>query len=258
MQGVYPSKRADGSISYRASLTHNSKHISLGSFGSEEKANAAYLVACSIMRDDDSASEFTLLSYDPLHNPLTFSKYIALVNLRDNGIYCRGPIYLRKGYFEYYLDRSTVLRFSADELFYYMNHSIQRRGGHLFVADYGSQINILNRYGVRSYAVRDRDYYFKNGDEHDFRSGNIVIVNRYNGVRAETVRGKTEYTTRIHVNGDIVVGRYDTEAEAAVAYNKAADTLAAQGCEIAFNLNYVEEYSDLQYKLIYEKVRIRL
>lgn len=35
-----------------------------------------------------------------------------------------------------------------------------RRGGHLFVADYGMQVNILNRYGIKNYAVKDKDYIF--------------------------------------------------------------------------------------------------
>ena len=76
-----------------------------------------------------------------------------MINLRDNGIYCRGPIYLRNRYFEYYLDKDTILRFDASELFYYTHHSIQRRGGHLFVADYGSQLNVYARYGIKSFAV---------------------------------------------------------------------------------------------------------
>ena len=29
-----------------------------------------------------------------------------------------------------------------------------KRGGHLFVAEYGMQTSVLSRYGIRSYAVR--------------------------------------------------------------------------------------------------------
>ena len=52
-----------------------------------------------------------------------------------------------------------------------------KRGNHYFVADYGLQVNILNRYGIRNYSVRNRDYRFINGDETDFRRQNIEIIN---------------------------------------------------------------------------------
>ena len=71
---------------------------------------------------------------------------VMLINLRDTGIYCRNPIYLQRRFFDYYLDPDTVLRFDIEELFYYTNHKIQRRGGHLFVADYGMQVNSLSFY----------------------------------------------------------------------------------------------------------------
>lgn len=252
--GVYPATKKDGTPYFRASLTYKRKHISLGSFADAEKANAAYLYANGILRGAP-ASDGDIDIPDEM--PITVEKYIAVRNLRDNGIYCRGPIYLRNRYFDYYLDRTSILRFSAEELFYYMNHAIQRRGGHLFVSDYGSQIGILTRYGVRPFAVKGRDYYFKNSDENDFRYGNIVVINRYAGVRSETVRGRTVYITRIHVNGDLLVGRYDSENEAAIAYNKAADMINAAGIDIAYTKNYIEDLSELQYRLLYDKVRIR-
>ena len=39
------------------------------------------------------------------------------------------------------------------------------------------------------------------------------------------------YETRIHIKGEYIVGRYDSEIEAAVAYNKAASTLLKKGYE---------------------------
>lgn len=249
--GVFTAVKKDGSVYYRASLTHKSKHISLGSYDTAEAAGMAYETACMLLR----GSGAEIIDYRPSCQ-LPFAKWVALVNLRDNGIYCSGPIYLRNRYFDYYLDQDTVLRFDASELFYYTHHSIQRRGGHLFVADYGSQINILTRYGIHSFAVCDKDYCFKNGDRHDFRSGNIVVMNRYMGVRSETVRGRTTFTTKIHVNGDLVVGHYDNESDAAIAYNKAADVLEAAGVRINFNRNYLEDMSTAEYRIRYEKVRI--
>lgn len=252
MNGVFRAFKKDGTEYFRASLTYRGKHISLGSFAAESEAGEAYRIGSLLL---NNPQDRTILDYDSA-SPLDFTKWVALINLRDNGIYCRGPIYLRNKYFEYYLDRDTVLRFDASELFYYTNHSIQRRGGHLFVADYGSQVNILSRYGIRSFAVCGRDYDFKNGDRCDFRSGNVIIINRYTGVRKETDHGRTTYTTRIHVNGDMIVGRYESEIDAAIAYNKAADIIEAAGLRSGFNRNYLEELTSAEYRIRYERIRI--
>lgn len=254
MPGVYPAKRKDGTPYYRASLTYKRKHISLGSFSTCEAASDAYLAGCAILRE---ASDVSVLDFDE-NGPLSFDKWVALINLRDNKIYCSGPIYLRNKYFEYYLDRDTILRFDASELFYYTHHSIQRRGGHLFVADYGMQTNILSRYGIRSFAVCGRDYEFKNGDRFDFRSGNVVIINQYNGVRCDNLQSRNSFTTRIHVNGDLVVGHYDNEIDAAIAYNKAADHLEAAGVRGNFNRNYIDGLRDIEYKIRYERIKVRI
>lgn len=261
--GVFRASRKDGTVYYRASLTCNSKHISLGSFATEEEAGRAYLTGCRLLgrtaRDDDAevseAAHPEILDYDE-NTGIGFDKWVALINLRDNGIYCSGPIYLRNKYFDYYLDRDTVLRFDATELFYYTHHSIQRRGGHLFVADYGSQISVLTRYGIHSYSVCGRDYYFKNGDRLDFRSSNVIVINRYNGVTCETLAGRTSYTTKIHINGDRIVGRYDNETDAAIAYNKAADLLEAAGVRSGFNRNYLEDLSSAEYRIRYARVKV--
>ena len=56
------------------------------------------------------------------------------------------------------------------------------RGGYYFVNDYGMQTSILSRFGVRSHSAKGRDYVFKNGDTHDYRYENILVINKYNGV----------------------------------------------------------------------------
>ncbi|MBR5967870.1 MAG: hypothetical protein IK001_04660 [Lachnospiraceae bacterium] len=253
LPGVYPAVKKDGTPYFRASLTYRSKHISLGSFDTAKAANAAYKAADRILRGKGKDAP-TIDDYED--GPLPFEKWIAMVNLRDNGIYCRGPIYLRYRYFEYYLDRDTILRFDASELFYYTHHTIQRRGGHLFVADYGSQLNIYARYGVKNFAVCGKDYYFKNNDRYDFRSGNVVIVNPYFGVTKETVRARDTFTTRIHVRSDLIVGHYTELADAAIAYNKAADMLEAAGVRTNFNRNYLDDISEAEYKLRYARVKV--
>ncbi len=254
LPGVYPAKKKDGTPYYRASLTYRSKHISLGSFDTPEEANEAYETGNMLLRDEKGRG-LTILDFDE-NSRLPLDKWVSLINLRDNGIYCAGPIYLRHRYFEYYLDMDTILRFDASELFYYTHHTIQRRGGHLFVADYGSQLNVYARYGIRSFAVCGKDYYFKNGDRYDFRSGNVVIVNPYVGVRSETEGARTTYTTKIHAGSEMIVGHYSDGIDAAIAYNKAADMLEQAGIRNNFNRNYLDGISQAEYKLRYAKVKI--
>ena len=48
-----------------------------------------------------------------------------------------------------------------------------------------------------------------NGDALDFRYSNIEIINQYAGVqRKESASGQVQYQTKIHVNGDFIVGTY--------------------------------------------------
>ncbi len=130
-----------------------------------------------------------------------------------------------------------------------------QRGGHFFVADYGSQVNIMNRYGIRSYAVENRDFVFKNGDNSDFRYGNIKIINKYNGVTSKMTKKGMRYTTRIHIKGNYTVGNYSTEEEAAIAYNKAIDILSKNGINKAFIQNYVDIPAS-KYAEIYQNIKI--
>ena len=160
MKGVFAAKKKDGTVYYRASITYRKKHISLGGFDTMRTANAAYLVATSLLnRDRASINQYRDTS------PLPFEKWVILINFRDNGIYFGTPIYARTKFFYYYLSPNDALKFDIDDLFYYSSHKIMKRDGHLFVADYGMQVNILNRYGIRSFAVAGKDYLFLNGDD---------------------------------------------------------------------------------------------
>lgn len=251
--GVYATSLKDGTQSFRASVTYKSKHISLGSYSSFQCANEVYIEADALLKAD---VRYEVAEYDRTEHRLPFSKWVALLNFKNNGIYCRGPIYLRERYFEYYLDHDTVLYFDVSELFYYSHHTIQHRGGHLFVADYGSQLSVLARYGIKPFSVPGRDYYFVNGNPHDLRAGNIVVVNRFIGVSKETSHGRDTFVTKIHLVGDLIVGRYENETDAAIAYNKAADILEAGGAKREFNRNYIEEISSTEYKLRYERIKV--
>ena len=255
--GVYPAQKKDGTPYWRASVTHKGKHISLGSFDDETVAKRAYREACVVLRGYADKALPEISDYREGTCAMPFSKWVALINFRDNGIWCRGPIYLRKGYFEYYLSATEDYRFGPDDLFYYTYHTIQKRGGHLFVADYGMQVSVLSRYGVRPYSVPGRDHYFKNGDDHDYRPGNLVVVNRYMGVQQESRR--KNFVARINMGSGktIVVGHYDTEEEAAIAYNKAVDVLKAAGSDRAYEKNYLDDVSPAKYIVLYNNIKIR-
>ena len=252
LPGVYQTKKKDGTIYYRGSITYRNKHISLGSFASEEKAHQAYVLAGNITADESVILE----DYDE-KQPLEFKKWVVLINYRDNGMYIKTPIYLKERFFYYYFAPEDYLIFDSDDLFYYSTHSIMRRGGHLFVADFGMQVNILSRYGIKNFAVPGRDYVFINGNSTDFRSANLKVINSFHGVQKKETATRVFYETKIHVNGDVLVGRYRTEEEAAVAYNKAADTLRACGMGKDYPENYILSLDSEGYRDMYEKVKIR-
>ncbi len=249
MEGCFPAQKKDGSLYYRASVTYRAKHISLGSFSVQENAVNAYREAKRLLSDASlSLSDYTEEYF------LSFEKWVVLVNFRDNGVYFSTPLYVRPRFFYYYLSKDLVLKFDVDDLFYYSSHKIMKRGGHYFVADFGMQVNILNRYGIKNYAVPGRDYRFENGDTTDFRRENLVILNRYHGVSYEKEKGL--YLSKIHVRGNYVIGRYATMEEAAIAYNKAVDILKKAGCPKAFVPNYVENIPAGMYAEIYTRLPV--
>lgn len=249
--GVYTTTQKNGKISYRVSLTYRRKHISLGSYDNADTAGHIYDEGRRILDDPT----ITLESYTP-DLCIPFAKYVILVNFRDNGIYFPTPIYLRRQYFEYYLAYNHVLKFDRDDLFFYASHKIQQRGGYLFVSDYGSQYKILSRYGIRAFAVYGRDYMMINNDRNDFRYSNIRILNHYAGVQIDTQKNKPMYTALIHINGNYIIGRYQTETEAAIAYNKAVDILHANGLSKSYLKNYITSLNKEEYKNIYDTIQI--
>lgn len=250
LPGVYQAQKKDGTIYYRSSLTYQGKHISLGSYVTELLAHQAYLLANQLLTTDS----ITIEDYCMEESPLAFTKWVVLINFRDNKLYFKTPIYLKKNYFYYYLAPDKILKFDVDDLFYYSTHSIMQRGSYLFVADYGMQVNIQSRYGIRNFAVKDRDYVFINGDDTDYRYGNIKIINRYFGVYKK--QHGLYYEAKIHINGDFIIGRYATEIEAAVAYNKAVLLLKEQNIQKDYQLNYIDSLDEIAYASLLSKVRI--
>ena len=249
--GVYEAIKKDGTKYFRSSFTYKSKHISLGSFAEEQKAHEAYLMANMIL----SNSQLQIHDYSD-KAALSFEKWVSLMNLRDNGIYFATPIYLQKSYFIYYLALDIELKFDLDDLFYYASHKIMRRNGHLFVSDYGMQVSIPSRYGIKNYAIPGKDYLFINHDPYDFRYENIQIMNTYYGVSAVQKKEGTFYRARIHIRSYYVIGYYKSALEAAIAYNKAIDILNKNGFDKNYTINYIDEVPASVYADIYEKLQI--
>lgn len=249
--GVFTAKKKDGSIYYRSSFTYKNKHISLGSFEDAVSAHRAYLTANLLV----SSKNETIDSYSSIQ-VLSFEKWVIIINFRDNDIYFPNPIYIRKKYFSYYLTRQIELKFSIDDLFYYSSHKIMYRGNHYFVADYGMQVSIVSRYGIKPYSVKGKDYIHKNGDEHDFRYENIEVLNNYHGVSYVTHYKKPAYKATIHIKGNYTVGYYKTALDAAIAYNKAIDIVKSKGDTKAYLPNYIDSIPASMYADIYSRLKI--
>ena len=60
LPGVYTATKKDGTIYYRSSITYQNKHISLGSYASEDTANQAYQKADALLRDPSVSFEHAL------------------------------------------------------------------------------------------------------------------------------------------------------------------------------------------------------
>ncbi len=251
LSGVYIATKANGENYFRASFTYKNKHISLGSFDNEDDANSAYLEAKTLV---ESSSEIS--DYNPKNNVLAFEKWVCIINFRDNNLYFKTPIYMKPKHFEYHYSPDYTYKFDVDDLFYFSTHKIMKRGNHLFVSDYGMQISILSRYGIKKYAVEGRDYVFKNGDNTDLRYENIEIINKYTGVIKKTYKGRSLFTASIHVNGNIIIGRYKSEVNAAIAYNKAVDILHSRGLSKNYDKNYIEELSNIEYAKKYNMLSV--
>ena len=251
LPGSFEARKKDGTLYYRSSCTWKNKHISLGSFPTALEAHEAYKEALHLL----NSPEFTLESHSPLHH-LSFEKWVILCNFRDNRIYFSTPIYIRAKFFYYYLEEHFRLTFDIDDLFFYASHKISRRGGHLFVAHYGMQLNLPNRYGIKNYAVEGRDYRFVNGDCHDFRYENIEIINPYQGVSAVTHKGRKKFKAVLHLKGNYIIGYYDSALMAAIAYNKAVDLVKKKGVSKNFAQNETEGIAPSVYAELYSKIKI--
>ncbi len=251
LPGVYTDELKNGDKNFRASITIGNKHISLGSYTSEIQASAAYSLAKKILED----KAFSCLNYDE-SSPIKYDKYVSLINLRDNKLYFSNPIYIRKRYFSYFYSPFEEFKFDLDDLFFFSQHKIMCRGTHYFVSEYGMQTSIKERFGIRSFSVEGRDFAFVNSDSLDFRRENIKIINRFYGVTVSEKNFKKKYKATIHIKSNYVIGTYNSEKEAAIAYNKAADILTKNGFNKEFFQNYIDDISNKEYAEVYSTVKV--
>ena len=249
LTGVYTARKKNGEQYFRSNITYKGKHISLGSYTSEKAAHAAYLCAGKIINSPDITLEQIS---DSTFNALPFDKRVVLLNFRINNIYIKNPIYLRKNFFSYFLSPFEEYKFDIDDLFYYSSHRIIKRGGYLYVNDYGMQYNILYRYGIHSHSVPDRDYQFVNGDFRDFRYSNIKVLNPYHGVffRDENT---PVYDVKINVIGEVSLEKSGTGT---LTISKAGDILKKNGVDKSYPVNFISELSPSEYAKRYHDLRL--
>ena len=79
--GVFLAKKKDGTLYYRSSLTYKNKHISLGSYDTEDQAHQTYMEASMILSSSLTSSHITLksLRYDITSSFLLFlSVFLAI------------------------------------------------------------------------------------------------------------------------------------------------------------------------------------
>ena len=265
MRGAYLWKDKSGKIWYRSKISHKGVSVSLGSFATEEEANAACEEARMLYESDISIDRVVLSDRQrKAHRDengrrdcfLPGSKVVSIINHRDHHIYIKTPIYIRSSYFSYYLDDGTELKFDMDELFFYSSHRILKRGGCLYVNDLGMQIRLLDRYGIHNFSVAGRDYEFVDKDPCNMMSANILVINPYFGVQKKKAGPTYYYECSIHLNGDYLIGRFNDVVTAATAYNKAVDYARDHGMKKQFPENYIDGLSPRKYAEIYTSVEL--
>ena len=84
-QGVYIAYRKDKTPYYRASIHFKNKHVTLGSYDTEDIAHAAYIEAQKLYYD----CSITIDNYRDKYEILNHDRVITILNHRDNLIYIK-------------------------------------------------------------------------------------------------------------------------------------------------------------------------
>ncbi|MGL4738283.1 MAG: hypothetical protein ACRCW2_12610 [Cellulosilyticaceae bacterium] len=248
MPYIYPITKHNRT-QYTVYYLYKSKKIYIGIFVSELQAQKAYDYCHHIL-------DHTLTLEDFIPGIIDFKKWISLINLRDHGVWINQPIYLYETFFKYFLEEKIVLTFDLKDLFFFSTSKISKRGNYLFTTNRHSQSSILTRFGLPPKSTYGKDYEFANGDRYDFRRTNLIIHTHYQGVSCKRSTNKCLYTTRIYHHKPIVVGHYESEVTAAIAYNKAIDTLMTMGVSREYTPNTIPYLTHSEYQAIYEGIRL--
>ncbi|MDF2878260.1 MAG: hypothetical protein K0S30_1356 [Clostridia bacterium] len=248
MSYIYPTLK-NNITHYKVYFVYHSKKIYLGLYNTVEDAENTLVEAKQIMEAPIDITHYKC-SY------INYKKFISLCNFRDHAVYIKNPIYIYTGYFRYYLSKEVVLTFDIKDLLFFSTYKICKRGQYLYTQDSITQQSILSRYGITPHSTLGVDYRLKNGDIYDFRRDNIEIINPYRGVSREYKNGKLVYSANIFIKHNVVIGHYTSEVEAAIAYNKAVDTLLANSTSKEYIQNTIPYLTLSEYRQIYDALEI--
>ncbi|ONI41596.1 hypothetical protein AN640_07890 [Candidatus Epulonipiscium fishelsonii] len=248
MKYIYPIN-VNGKLYYQVNFFYKSKKIYLGRYSSIADAQITINEATDIVETMCSIKQakYTLLS---------FNKVVILINLRDNGTYFKNPIYLYEDYFGYYISSDIELLFDLIHLFFFATYKIYKRGNLFYTQHTFTQSSILNRLGIVPSSRINIDYKFKNNNPFDFRSDNLEVLKRYYGVSAIEKGEKTLYQARISKPNTIIIGIFESEIKAAIAYNKAVDYLKSVGMQYKLNSNVIFYITKKEYDIIYDEIEL--
>lgn len=236
-------------LRYKVYFVYQSKKIYLGLYDTEELAKNTLREAQEIMEKFMDISHYTC-------QYINFKKFISLCNLRDRHVYIKNPIYLYDTYFHYYLSKDVFLTFDIKDLLFFSTYKICKRGNYIYTQDSITQQSILCRFGIHQHSIYGVDYKLKNGNMYDFRRENIEIINAYKGVTLKEKNGQSVYVAKIFINHDIIIGYYTSQAEAAIAYNKAIDVLTQNGTLRDYIKNTIPYLTLSEYTQIYNRLVI--
>lgn len=248
MSYIYPSV-LNGKTQYKLYFVFESNKLYLGTYPSMKTAEKVLEEAEALMASLEGPPHFE-------HTLLDYKKIVSLCNFRDHKKYLKNPIYLYATYFHYYLSKDCILIFDSRDLLYFSTYKIYKRGNYLYTQDSISQKSILSRFGIPNHSVINKDYFFKNGNPYDFRSENLVIVNNYKGVKQKINNNQPIYTSYIHIKTNLVLGHYESEIEAAIAYNKAIDLLRQQNRLHDYTYNTIPYITEAEYMAIYNSISL--
>lgn len=246
MPYIYPAKKDH----YRVYYLYKSRKIYIGLYNNYDQATLAYDFTHHLFNSSFSIEDFTEDCLIP------FEKFITCINYRDTGIYIKTPIYIHKDHFKYYFAYNFYLLFDLKDLLYFSTNKIHKRGEYLYTYIGDHQESILKRFGFSKKMTYLTDYCFVNDNRYDFRRHNIKVINHYTGVFSEVKFNKPTFVTRIFTDKYIVVGHYETEVQAAIAYNRAVDLLKDSPFASKYQKNTFPFLTRHEYEQIYTNLLI--